>query len=107
MKFCIFGASAIGGFFGARLARAGAEVSVIAGGPHLEAMRRNGVRLISDGDYFVVNPLCTADPAEVAPQDYIILTRSRPRPPARAASRVLSGAIHGRRPEAENAKSRI
>ncbi len=74
MKICIFGAGAIGGFLGARLARAGAEVSLIARGPHLEAMRRNGVRLISDSEDFVVRPLCTADPAEAGPQDYIILT---------------------------------
>src|SRR6202007_2979045 len=50
------------------------QVSVIARGPHLEAMRRNGVRLISDSDDFVVNPVCTAYPAEVGPQDYVILT---------------------------------
>jgi 2-dehydropantoate 2-reductase len=74
MKICIFGAGAIGGFLAARLARTAAAVRVIARGPHLEAMRRNGVRLISDREDFVVNPLCTADPAEAGPQDYVILT---------------------------------
>jgi 2-dehydropantoate 2-reductase len=92
MKICIFGAGAIGGFLGARLARAGEEVSVIARGPHLEAMRRNGVRLISDGDDFVVNPLCTADPAEVGPQDYIILTlKAHSLPPAVSQIEKLLG----------------
>ena len=92
MKICVFGAGAIGGFLGARLARAGAEVSVIAGGPHLEAMRRNGIRLISDGDDFVVNPRCTADPAEIGPQDYIVLTlKAHSIPPAVSQIEKLLG----------------
>ena len=40
MRICIFGAGAIGGYLGAKLAAAGAEVSLVARGPHLEAMRR-------------------------------------------------------------------
>lgn len=83
MKICIFGAGAIGGFLAARLARAGAEISVIARGPHLEAMRRNGLRLISDSEDLVVNAMCTANPAEVGPQDYVILTlKAHSLPPA-------------------------
>jgi 2-dehydropantoate 2-reductase len=74
MKVCIFGAGAIGGFLAARLARAGADVSVIARGPHLEAMRRSGLRLISAADDFAVKPLCTSDPAEAGYQDFVILT---------------------------------
>jgi 2-dehydropantoate 2-reductase len=80
MKVCVFGAGAIGGFLAARLTRAGANVSVIGRGPHLEAMRRNGIRLISD---FAVHPLCTADPVEAGPQDYVILTlKAHSLPPA-------------------------
>ena len=45
MKVCIFGAGAIGGFLGVKLASAGAEVSLVARGAHLAAMRANGVRL--------------------------------------------------------------
>src|SRR5271156_159531 len=86
MKICIFGAGAIGGFLAARLARTGAEVRVIARGPHLEAMRRNGVRLISDSEDFVVHPPCTADPAEAGPQDYVILTLKAHSLPAAAGS---------------------
>ncbi|HUN59949.1 MAG TPA: 2-dehydropantoate 2-reductase [Candidatus Binataceae bacterium] len=83
MKICVFGAGAIGGFLAARLARAGAEVSVIARGPHLEAMRRNGLRLISAKEDFIVNPQCTSDPAEAGPQDYVILTlKAHSLPPA-------------------------
>jgi 2-dehydropantoate 2-reductase len=50
MKFVIVGAGATGGFLGARLARADADVTLVARGPHLEAMRANGVRVISAGD---------------------------------------------------------
>jgi 2-dehydropantoate 2-reductase len=83
MKICVFGAGAIGGFLAARLTRAGAEVSVIARGPHLEAMCRNGLRLISDSEDFIVNPLCTADPSEAGPQDYVVITlKAHSLPPA-------------------------
>ena len=47
MRICIYGAGAIGGLLGARLARAGAEVSLIARGPHLAAMRERGLTLRS------------------------------------------------------------
>jgi 2-dehydropantoate 2-reductase len=78
VKICIYGAGAIGGFIGARLARAGEEVSLIARGPHLEAMKARGLRLLSaDGD-FTVTPRCTADPAELGPQDYVVLALKAP-----------------------------
>ena len=48
-KICIYGAGAIGGFMAARLHEAGAEVSLIARGPHLEAIRKVGLSLIDDG----------------------------------------------------------
>jgi 2-dehydropantoate 2-reductase len=74
MKICIFGAGAIGGFLGVKLANAGVDVSFIARGPHLEAMRARGVKLISGGQEVVAHPFCTADPAEAGPQDYVIVT---------------------------------
>src|SRR5271156_4525166 len=74
MKVCVFGAGAIGGFLAARLTRAGADVTVIARGPHLEAMRRDGIRLISADEDFTVHPRWTNDPAEAGLQDYVILT---------------------------------
>ena len=46
MKICIFGAGAIGGFLGVKLCAAGADVTFVARGPHLAAMRANGVKLI-------------------------------------------------------------
>ena len=73
MKICIYGAGAIGGLLGARLARAGAEVTLIARGPHLEALRTNGLRLLSDGEDFTVRPKATDRPAEVGQQDAVIV----------------------------------
>jgi len=74
MKICIFGAGAIGGLLGAELALAGSDVSLIARGPHLAAMRDNGLTLIRDGETRVAHPRCTDDPAELGPQDYVIIT---------------------------------
>ena len=48
MKVCIYGAGAIGGHIGGHLVRGGADVSVIARGPHLEAMQKNGLRVYGD-----------------------------------------------------------
>ena len=73
MKVCIFGAGATGGYIGAQLAQAGVDVSLVARGPHLQAMRRNGLRLQKDGQELVVHPTCTDDPAELGPQDYVIV----------------------------------
>lgn len=74
-KICIFGAGAIGGYVGARLAMKGeAEVSLVARGPHLAAMQANGLTLKQAGETHVVRPHVTDDPARLGPQDYIILT---------------------------------
>jgi len=76
MKVCIFGAGAIGGYMAVELADAGnAEVTCIARGPHLAAMRENGLRLVrEDADDKVVAVNCTDDPAEAGPQDVVIVT---------------------------------
>src|SRR5205814_1115775 len=74
MKIAVFGAGAIGGFMGAKLALAGQDVSLIARGPHLAAMRERGLKLISEGKTEVVRPRCTGDPREIGPQDVVILS---------------------------------
>ena len=74
MRVGIFGAGAIGGFLGAKLAAAGADVTFIARGPHLAAMQARGVVLRSGGDEVTVRPRCLADAAEAGPQDYVIVT---------------------------------
>ncbi len=72
MKIAIFGAGAIGGYLGAKLARAGEDVTLIARGPHLTAMQANGLRVIEDDDEFVVQPRCLSDSREAGPQDYVV-----------------------------------
>jgi 2-dehydropantoate 2-reductase len=74
MRIAIFGAGAIGGLLAARLARAGTEVTVIARGPHLAAMRDNGIILRSAGEEITARPRCVADPAEAGEQDYVFVT---------------------------------
>ena len=74
MKICIYGAGAIGGYLGAQLALAGEEVTLIARGPHLEAMQKNGLKLLIDDDERVAHPACTSDPSDAGPQDYVIVT---------------------------------
>lgn len=74
MKICIFGAGAIGGFIGVLLARAGNDVSFVARGPHLAAMRSNGARLLIDGQELVARVACTDDPLELGHQDCVFIT---------------------------------
>ncbi|WP_299403361.1 2-dehydropantoate 2-reductase [uncultured Roseobacter sp.] len=74
MKICIFGAGAIGGYMGAKLAQAGAEVSLVARGPHLAAMQANGLTLIEESGQSTVPVTVSEDPAALGPQDYVIVT---------------------------------
>ncbi len=74
MKIAIFGAGAIGGFLGARLAQAGVEVTFIARGPHLSAMQSDGVRLISGGRTETVRVRALAEAAAAGKQDAVIVT---------------------------------
>jgi 2-dehydropantoate 2-reductase len=75
VKLCVFGAGAIGGLMAAKLAAKGdAEVTVIARGPHLEAMQAKGLTLRSEGGESVVKVRAVASAAEAGPQDYIVVT---------------------------------
>lgn len=74
MKIAIYGAGAIGGHLGVQLALGGQDVTLIARGPHLAAMKANGLKLLIDGEERVAtNCFCTDDPAEAGPQDYVIV----------------------------------
>ncbi|MFB7084714.1 2-dehydropantoate 2-reductase [Streptomyces sp. NPDC056296] len=73
MKVAVLGAGAIGAYVGAALHRAGADVHLIARGPHLAAMRRYGVRVRSPRGDFTAHTRATDDPAEVGPVDYVFL----------------------------------
>ena len=74
MKVAIYGAGATGGYLGVKLALAGVDTTLIARGPHLEAMQEGGARLLIDGDELVAHPFCTDDPAQAGPQDYVVIT---------------------------------
>jgi len=74
MKIAIFGAGAIGGYLAVKLHQAGAEVSVIARGPHLAAIRSNGLTLKSEGETSTVRLPATDKAAEAGDQDYVIVT---------------------------------
>ena len=73
-KICIYGAGAIGGLLGAGLAKAGAEVTLIARGAHLAAIRENGLTLEMEGETTTVRPSAAENPADAGPQDYVIVT---------------------------------
>ncbi|MFW5678717.1 MAG: 2-dehydropantoate 2-reductase [Pseudomonadota bacterium] len=74
MRICIYGAGAIGGHMGAKLAQAGADVSLVARGPHLEAMQANGLTLIEADERRTVKVTASANPADLGVQDYVIVT---------------------------------
>lgn len=73
MKFLIAGAGAIGGYLGARLARAGFEVTLFARGPHLKAMQERGLRVLSEEGDFEVHPRVIGDLAEAGHHEVIVL----------------------------------
>lgn len=73
MRFGVFGAGAVGGYFGARLAAAGEDVHFIARGAHLDAIREGGLRIESSNGDLTIHPAqVTDDPATVGPVDYIL-----------------------------------
>ncbi|WP_299649469.1 2-dehydropantoate 2-reductase [uncultured Tateyamaria sp.] len=75
MKICVFGAGAIGGYMGVKLAQAGADVSLVARGPHLAAMQDKGLTMIEeDGAPQTVQVTASDNPAELGVQDYVIVT---------------------------------
>ncbi|MDH3732804.1 MAG: 2-dehydropantoate 2-reductase [Gemmatimonadota bacterium] len=74
MRICIYGAGAIGGYLGVQLSLAGEDVSLVARGPHLEAMKSNGLRLRIGEEERVARPICTDDPSTLGPQDYVLVT---------------------------------
>ncbi|MFC7327131.1 2-dehydropantoate 2-reductase [Marinactinospora rubrisoli] len=73
MRTAILGAGAIGAYMGAALARGGAEVHLVARGAHLDALRANGVRVISPRGDFHVRPHATDDPRDIGPVDVVVL----------------------------------
>src|SRR5262245_16405511 len=74
MRICIYGAGAIGGYLAAGLSEVeGVELSVVARGAHLAAIRQSGLKLLIDGETRVCRPAATNDPSDLGPQDYVIV----------------------------------
>ena len=74
MKIAIMGAGGAGGCLGALLAKAGNDVSLIARGEHLEAIRTDGLKLIRPDGEFIIEVDATDDPAEVGPVELVLYT---------------------------------
>ena len=92
MRICIFGAGAIGGYMGAKLAAAGADVSLVARGPHLRAMQERGLTLIEEGERRTVAVRAAEDPAALGVQDYVVVTlKAHSVPPVVARMQPLIG----------------
>lgn len=72
MKIAVMGSGGIGGYFGGLLARAGEDVTFIARGAHLEAIRKNGLQVNSVAGDFHVRAPATHDPAAVGPADLVL-----------------------------------
>ena len=73
MRIAIAGAGAIGGYIGAKLAKAGADVVLFARGPHLRAMQERGLRVTGDEGEFEVKPQATGELADLAGADVFVL----------------------------------
>jgi len=73
VRFLIAGAGAIGAYMGARMARAGLDVTLFARGPHLRAMQEHGVRVKSAAGDFDARPWLAATLEEVGPVDVVFL----------------------------------
>jgi 2-dehydropantoate 2-reductase len=74
MRFAVFGAGAVGGYFGGRLAQAGMDVTFIARGKHLQAIKKDGLRVESICGDFSVHPVAATDePTNVGDVDAILL----------------------------------
>lgn len=85
MKVCVFGAGAVGGHFAARLHRGGAQTCVVARGPHLEAIRRDGLVVQAADAQMQARLPASADAAEFGPQDVVLVTLKAPALPSLAA----------------------
>jgi len=74
MKLCVFGAGAVGGHFAAKFAASGHEVSVVARGAHLEAIRAKGIALVHGKDTIRGRVRAAAHASELGLQDFVFVT---------------------------------
>lgn len=85
MRICVYGAGAIGGHLAMRLSRGGADVSVLARGPHLAAMQRDGLTVQASDGQFNVRVQASDDAKALGPQDAVVVTVKAPALPMVAA----------------------
>jgi 2-dehydropantoate 2-reductase len=78
LRICIFGAGAIGGFIAGYLARSGADVSVVARGAHLQAIREKGLTVEVPDETFTVQVRASDNPADLGVQDGVLVTVKAP-----------------------------
>ena len=74
MKICIFGAGAVGGHMAAKLAAQGHDISVVARGPHLQAMREHGIKLLHGGETILGRVRAVERAKELGPQEAVFVT---------------------------------
>jgi 2-dehydropantoate 2-reductase len=74
LKLAVYGTGAVGGYYAARLAAAGADVQLIARGAHLEALRAQGLSIESPKGNLHVSLPATDDPSEIGPCDYVLFS---------------------------------
>jgi 2-dehydropantoate 2-reductase len=75
MKIAVMGTGGVGGYFGGLIARSSEDVTFIARGAHLDAIERNGLRVVSDlSGEFVLDAKAASDPVEVGPVDLVLYT---------------------------------
>ena len=86
MKISVYGAGAVGGHLAGRLAASGADVSLVARGKQLAAIQENGLRVETREETLVSHPVATDRPADLGPQDIVIVTVKAPALPAIADS---------------------
>ncbi len=93
MKLVVMGSGGVGGYFGARLAASGSDVTFVARGAHLEAMRRNGLRLDSELGAMHLDPVqVVADACEIAAADAVLFAVKQGQQRIKAARVLVVGA---------------
>lgn len=86
MKVCVFGAGSVGGHMAGRLAQNGAEVSLVVRGAHLAAIRERGLRVVAPDGTIEAKVAASADPADLGPQDAVVVSVKAPSLPSVAAA---------------------
>jgi 2-dehydropantoate 2-reductase len=85
MRVCVFGGGSVGGYLAGSLAEGGAQISVVARGAHLKAIRADGLRVETPGRSFTVRLPASDDPSEFGQQDAVLVTVKSPSLPQVAA----------------------